>query len=109
MPYLQYLYDRFIANGGIYIKKNIRSLHEALQATETRGTLALINCSGVGSKYLSDVHDDSVHFARGQTCDVHAPWLSVSKLREKDNSFIWVFPLSEGKVRIGATFEIDDM
>ncbi|GLW35501.1 FAD-dependent oxidoreductase [Actinoplanes regularis] len=100
VPYLGWLSDRFIAAGGVVLRRRLSSLLDA-----TAYAPVVVNTTGLAAGVLAD--DPAVHPARGQVVLVTNPGLTVS-VRDEDHpdGMLYVHPRS-GDVVLGGTFEPD--
>ncbi|KZP00667.1 FAD dependent oxidoreductase [Calocera viscosa TUFC12733] len=64
--YLPWLVKQVQAKGVQILRVQVDSLRAALDHVPE--AKAIINCSGIGARYLKDVHDEAVFPERGQTC-----------------------------------------
>jgi len=64
--YLPWLLKQVQAKGVKVLRVEVDSLRGALEHVPE--AKAIINCSGIGARYLKDVQDDAVFPERGQTC-----------------------------------------
>lgn len=67
--YLKWLLKNFKAMGGKIAHRDVKHIHELF----TADTDIIINCSGLGSRFLGGVMDKTVYPIRGQTVVVRAP------------------------------------
>lgn len=66
---------------------------------------AIINCTGLGSRYLQDVKDQTVYPVRGQTVLVHAPHIKTQMYREGPTVYTYIIPRPDGNVICGGTLD----
>lgn len=100
VPYLGWLSDRFIAGGGVVLRRRLSTLADA-----TAYAPVVVNATGLAASVLAD--DPAVHPVRGQIVLVTNPGLTVS-VRDEDHpdGMLYVHPRS-GDVVLGGTFEPD--
>ncbi|GAA5905429.1 hypothetical protein JCM6882_003157 [Rhodosporidiobolus microsporus] len=112
--YLPYLTRLFTSLGGITHRvPKLASLADARKYAKS--PLAIVNCTGLGSRSLSDVKDETVHPVRGQVLAVDAPWVKTGWTRQigslaggEGGERTYVIPRASGEVIIGGTRETDD-
>lgn len=100
MPiYLPWLFDRFVASGGVVKQGAIRSLQQAAAYADM-----VVNCSGMGARELCG--DTAVVPARGQVVRVQNPGLELS-LRDEGNpkGRTYIHPRTHDCI-LGGTFEV---
>jgi D-amino-acid oxidase len=100
VPYLHWLCDRFVAGGGVVLRRRLSTLTEA-----TRYAPVVVNATGLAAGALAG--DPAVHPARGHVLLVANPGLTVS-VRDEDHpdGMLYVHPRSRDVV-LGGTFEPD--
>jgi D-amino-acid oxidase len=74
--YLQWLVKTIKQLGGHLERRTFDSINEAIEHYKEADTI--INCTGLGSYYLSDVKDHTMYPIRGQTVVVRAPHMKVN-------------------------------
>lgn len=67
---LPYLMERFKCKGGIMVTQKISALNQLTVINDL-----VVNCTGIGSRYLHDVQDQRIHSLRGQVARIRAPWI----------------------------------
>ncbi|KAJ1839761.1 hypothetical protein LPJ73_006649 [Coemansia sp. RSA 2703] len=104
--YLLYLKSKFTNAGGKIICRTLHSISEALDMVDRKSESMpiVVNCTGLGSLYLSDVADKNMYPIRGQTVLVHAPNAKQTITRLGAN-FGYVIPRGDGSVILGGTAE----
>ncbi|KAK7142767.1 hypothetical protein R3I94_012195 [Phoxinus phoxinus] len=98
LSYLPWLEKRFRAAGGQILHEKVTDLHKLALNYD-----AIINCSGVGSRFLVD--DEKVYPVRGQMLKVNAPWLK-NFIRDGDGK-TYIYP-GMRYVSIGGTRQAGD-
>ncbi|GLB45203.1 putative FAD dependent oxidoreductase [Lyophyllum shimeji] len=114
--YLQKLVARFQALGGTVHRAFLDSLASALQFLPGgEEPLAIVNCTGLGSLKLKDVHDTDMYPIRGQVLVLNAPWITEGRTKQvgklggaEGGERTYVIPRRSGEVIIGGTREVDD-
>ena len=114
--YLPYLFQLFIARGGQYWRAEVPSLHALLenppQPPSSYGPpAAVVNCTGLGSRTLGDVKDETVFPTRGQTVLIRAPWLKrgLTAVPAPDGTAVaYIIPRQSGAVILGGTLDAND-
>ncbi|KAG6826151.1 hypothetical protein H0H92_000959, partial [Tricholoma furcatifolium] len=108
------LLARFEALGGVEHRATLPSLASALNflPDQAHPPLALVNCTGLGSRDLEDVRDEAMYPVRGQVVVLRAPWVKEGCTKqvgkEGDGERTYVIPRRRGEVVIGGTREVDD-
>ncbi|KAI8139458.1 hypothetical protein BJV82DRAFT_627302 [Fennellomyces sp. T-0311] len=83
-----------------------RGTFESLdQVAEKYGADIVVNCTGLGSQYLTDVQDKTVNAIRGQTVLVHAPHVKTQMYREGPDVYTYIIPRPDGNVICGGTLD----
>lgn len=119
--YLAALVDRFVANGGTFLRATLPSLaylfDPALVVSQYSPTSpstlpsdisAVVNCTGIGAFALGDT---AVYPTRGQTVLVDAPWIQAGITRTGlpgQGIYTYIIPRKSGDVIVGGTAETDD-
>lgn len=80
------------------ITRRITALSQLTQAYDL-----VINCTGLGSRYLSDVQDQSVVPIRGQVIRVRAPWVRHAVMAGSS----YILP-NRDCIILGGTKEVDN-
>ncbi len=98
VPYLHWLTDRFVAGGGILVRRRLSALTEAVGYAPV-----VVNATGLAARELAG--DPAVHPARGHVVLVANPGLTVS-VRDEDHpgGMAYIHPRSRDVV-LGGTFE----
>lgn len=96
--YLPWLRERFVANGGIVIQREVKNLSEVADGYDV-----IVNCPGVYAKYL--VNDQEVDPLKGQIIRVEAPWVKHFVSAEDDDLYIL---LGSSTLALGGTHEKGD-
>ncbi len=96
--YLQFLSDQFLASGGSFDQREIKSLDDLKQDHHL-----IVNCTGVWARHVA--HDPSVYPIRGQTIVVDAP--DIKQAYMDDDTFTYLFPRGDG-VLIGGVADLNN-
>lgn len=73
---MQWLVKTLKTLGGRLERGSFDSINEAIEHYKDADTI--VNCTGLGSYYLSDVKDHTMYPIRGQTVLVRAPHIKVN-------------------------------
>lgn len=95
--YLPWVERKFTAQGGKLSKSKIESF-----ASLTRKYDLVLNCTGLGAKYLCDDHD--LVPIRGQIIKARAPWLKTAIYGDYDT---YIIPGMDGVATLGGTRQYD--
>ncbi|KAF5340298.1 hypothetical protein D9611_007863 [Ephemerocybe angulata] len=118
--YLNYLLSQFLAKGGKIARGSLQHIHQIIEggANLFNATLgpsglppaAVLNCTGLGARFLGGVEDKSVYPLRGQTVLVRAPWVRFGRTLYVDGTgaFTYIIPRRSGDVVVGGTRGRDD-
>lgn len=96
--FLPYLMKRFFAAGGRFEQRKVLSLDEF------NGTDLIVNCTGLGSKELTN--DTKFQAIRGQVARVKAPWMFEVIMHEDDDGN-YIIPNIDCVI-LGGTHQIED-
>ena len=94
--YLKWLTKCIKQNGGLLVKKKVKSLEELT------GYDIIINCTGIGSREL--VNDHTVRPGRGQIVAVCAPWITHFAC----NDGRWYILPRADDIVLGGSYDIDN-
>ncbi|GAA5976723.1 hypothetical protein JCM10908_005607 [Rhodotorula pacifica] len=112
--YLRYLVEIVERLGG-----EIKRVEPLCKLADARGhapdAKAVVNCTGLGSRHLEDVCDQTIRPVRGQVLALKAPWVKTGHTRQigslsggEGGERTYVIPRASGEVIVGGTREIDD-
>ncbi|KAF9458950.1 hypothetical protein BDZ94DRAFT_1172538 [Collybia nuda] len=111
--YLSKLVSLFTALGGVIHRATLPSLASALQFAPS--ARAIINCTALGSRTLTDVNDMEMYPVRGQVVVLRAPWIREGRTKQvgsleggEGGERTYIIPRRSGEVVIGGTREVDD-
>lgn len=68
--YITWLASKFKASGGVIVQRNIDHIDEVFDLVGK--TPFVVNCTGLGARFLGGVNDETVFPTRGQTIVVKA-------------------------------------
>ncbi|KAF9339296.1 hypothetical protein BGZ91_006417 [Linnemannia elongata] len=118
--YLKYLQEQILARGGTIDRATIPSLKSLAQIPHSAdGSKAdiIINCSGLGSRNLSGVHDHQMFPTRGQIVIVKVPdslWPKAKQFTMEryaegsamgTGTITYIIPRDNGEIVLGGTME----
>ncbi|TFK28496.1 D-amino-acid oxidase [Coprinopsis marcescibilis] len=120
--YLNYLYSHFLAKGGKVLRASVQHIHQVIEGGArifAGGSLlgsaadppdAVINCTGIGARFLGGVEDKTVYPVRGQTVLVRAPWVRFGRTIYKDETgaLTYIIPRRSSDVIVGGTRVAND-
>lgn len=72
---MQWLVKTLKSLGGRIERKSFESIQQAIE--EISYATIIVNCTGLGSYYLTDVKDHTMYPIRGQTVTIRAPHIKV--------------------------------
>ncbi|RXW22223.1 hypothetical protein EST38_g3627 [Candolleomyces aberdarensis] len=131
--YLNYLLNQFLGKGGSVLRGTAQHINQVIESgvysfpgganlcgggttiptssTEQKekrrekGPAAVVNCTGIGSRFLGGVEDKKLYPVRGQTVIVRAPWVRSGKTLYRDRKGAWTYiiPRRSGEVIVGGT------
>ncbi|KAM3582821.1 D-amino acid oxidase [Umbelopsis sp. WA50703] len=99
--YLKWLMAEFTALGGKVMRRTLYHIHEA--ANEDGSTAAIVNCTGLQSRFLGGVNDQKVFATRGQTVLVRAPHFKKVLTHQGKDYVTYIIPRANGDVILGGT------
>ncbi|KAJ1547332.1 hypothetical protein HK096_003370 [Nowakowskiella sp. JEL0078] len=108
--YISFLAKKFKCLGGQFSVRKVDRLSDLYN--ENSKVDVVINCSGLGSRKLGDVMDESVIPGRGQIMVVYAPHIKFTLKTKIGESFgeqelgTYVIPREGGYVVLGGTYQI---
>lgn len=127
--YLRWLLHQFITQGGQVQRATLSHIQDVF-GMEHRGGKpdAVVNCTGLGARYLDGVNDIAMFPTRGQTVVVWAPHVrrTITRMGKRGSNFIaeeaeqfnkvglgkdyitYVIPRSDGTVVLGGTMDKND-
>jgi glycine/D-amino acid oxidase-like deaminating enzyme len=111
---MPYLLSIITSLGGVIQRvPRLEKLAEA--AKYARRPQAIVNCTGLGARSLTDVADLTVEPVRGQVVCLKAPWVKSGWTRQvgslsggEGGQRTYVIPRASGEVIIGGTRELND-
>lgn len=124
--YLNYLMTKFLSRGGRIVRGAVSHLQQVaengvlpfLPAAERKylqdtgacaSPDAIVNCAGLGARYLGGVEDTAVHPIRGQTVLIRAPWITVGRTLSQEGQWTYIIPRGKsGNVILGGTIIAND-
>ncbi|CAO3609222.1 unnamed protein product [Mucor hiemalis] len=101
--YLQWLVKTLKELGGRLERGSFESLNQAIEHYKEADTI--VNCSGLGSYYLTDVKDHTMYPIRGQTVLVRAPHIKTQHYIDGHDSWTYIIPRDDGTVICGGTVD----
>lgn len=109
--YLKWLQKQFIQLGGKVIKQAISHIDDVFNFIQDQNPshAAVINCTGLGARFLGGVQDDALYPTRGQTVIVHAPHIKRTITFVRPNGNTYIIPRSDGTVILGGTYNMHDL
>ncbi|CAG8484864.1 3352_t:CDS:2 [Racocetra persica] len=106
--YLKYLFEKFKSMGGTCEQKRIFKLEELFE----KNAVAIVNCSGLGSAFLTDAKDPDVYPIRGQIVIAKSSPhtkeslpVSFSVIRKGNKKDTYCIPRNDGTVVLGGTYD----
>ncbi|KAI8144781.1 hypothetical protein BJV82DRAFT_643977 [Fennellomyces sp. T-0311] len=105
--YLQWLLHQFKSAGGAVVRRTLMHICDAFDLDEV-SVDAVVNCTGLGARYLEGVNDTSVYPTRGQTVIVHAPHVKETITFLGKDQITYIIPRSDGNVVLGGTANKND-
>lgn len=111
--FLNYLFARFLARGGEFIRASVQHISQIIEGGYTSDKTpstpdGIIVCAGLGARYLGGVEDKYVYPARGQTVILRAPWVRDGKTLTSARAWTYIIPRKSGDVVIGGTMTAND-
>lgn len=110
--YIEWLLQVFLLNGGHLVHEEIKSLS---QLTSMSNTDLVINCPGLGARWLGDVNDTDVYPQRGQTliarlAGAETIWRARGPVDSTDpgNFGTFILPRKNGEIILGGTRQDND-
>lgn len=109
--YLKWLQSQFIQLGGKVIKQAISHIDEIFNFVQDQNPshAAVINCTGLGARFLGGVQDNALFPTRGQTVIVHAPHIKKTITHVHAEGMTYIIPRSDGTVILGGTANKHDL
>ncbi|KAG1048753.1 hypothetical protein G6F43_008876 [Rhizopus delemar] len=104
--YLKWLETKFKELGGIIEQRMIRDIK--VFADQNKDVDVLINCTGLGSKYIGGVKDKALYPTRGQTLVVKAPHVKRTLSYVGNHGITYVIPRSDGTAILGGSCDEND-
>lgn len=111
--YLNYLFSRFVANGGKLIRGSVQHINQIIEGgaslfaggTGSKPPDAVVVCVGLGARFLGGVEDKDVYPIRGQTVIVRAPWVRFGRTISLDDkgAVTYIIPRRSSDVVVGGT------
>ncbi|KAL7320000.1 hypothetical protein PS15m_003072 [Mucor circinelloides] len=98
--YIAWLASKFKELGGKIVQRNVGHIDEVFSMAENP---FVINCTGLGARFLGGVSDEAVFPTRGQTIVVKAPHIKRTITHTGTQSINYVIPRSDGTVILGGT------
>ncbi|PHZ10568.1 nucleotide-binding domain-containing protein [Rhizopus microsporus ATCC 52813] len=102
--YLKWLENNFKGLGGVIEKRAINDLREVLH----QDVDVVINCTGLGSKYIAGIQDKALYPTRGQTIVARAPHIKRTLTYIGSHGITYIIPRSDGTVVLGGTANKND-
>ncbi|KAI9489980.1 hypothetical protein BDB00DRAFT_840341 [Zychaea mexicana] len=102
--YLHWLQHQFKSAGGIIVRRRLLHIRDAFELDDGWGAVdAVVNCTGLGARYLGGVADTTVYPTRGQTVIAYAPHVKETITHLGSNDITYIIPRSDGTVVLGGT------
>ncbi|KAF1800359.1 hypothetical protein V8B55DRAFT_1536843 [Mucor lusitanicus] len=98
--YIAWLATKFKELGGEIVQRNVGHIDEVFGLARS---LFVINCTGLGARFLGGVSDKAVFPTRGQTIVVKAPHINRTITHMGAQGISYVIPRSDGTVILGGT------
>jgi D-amino-acid oxidase len=104
---MAYLQNRFEQAGGVIQMQKLSRLDELA----TEGAAAVVNCTGLGARFLEDVRDENVYPTRGQLIIVRAPNVTdIWRYEGPDPQYpSYILPRGDGTAGLGGTMLANDL
>ncbi|KAG2200068.1 hypothetical protein INT47_007713 [Mucor saturninus] len=100
--YLKWLQNQFTQLGGTIVKRSLSHIDDLFDVVKSSHA-AVINCTGLGARFLGGVQDEAVTPTRGQTVVVDAPHIKATITHVRPEGMTYIIPRSDGTVILGGT------
>lgn len=108
---MRWLQSQFTQLGGKIVKQALSHIDEIFDFVQDKNPshVAVINCTGLGARFLGGVLDEAVFPTRGQTVVVHAPHIKATTTHVRPEGMTYIIPRSDGTVILGGTANKHDL
>ncbi|GAN09249.1 D-amino-acid oxidase [Mucor ambiguus] len=103
--YIAWLAAKFEELGGEIVQRNVGHIDEVFNIAKNP---FVINCTGLGARFLGGVSDEAVFPTRGQTIVIKAPHIKRTITHMGAQGITYVIPRSDGTVILGGTADKHD-
>ncbi|ORZ02823.1 hypothetical protein BCR43DRAFT_520075 [Syncephalastrum racemosum] len=100
--YLDWLVGQVKQLGGRLERGTFESIQDVAEKYQAE---TVINCTGLGSRVLADVRDETLHPVRGQTVLIRAPHIKTQMYREGPDVYTYIIPRPDGTAIVGGTLD----
>lgn len=109
--YLKWLENQFKKLGGEIIQQSLSHVDEIFDffPPKSKASAVVINCTGLGAKFLGGVNDDALFPTRGQVVVVKAPHIKRTMTHIGTEGMTYIIPRSDGTVILGGTAIKNDL
>jgi D-amino-acid oxidase len=111
--YLKWLESQFKKLDGKIIQQSISHIDECFNffsnSNKNATAAAVINCTGLGAKFLGGVLDDALFPTRGQVVVVKSPLIKKTITHIGPEGVSYIIPRSDGTVILGGTANKNDL
>ncbi|KAG2216213.1 hypothetical protein INT45_002158 [Circinella minor] len=102
--YIQWLLHQFKSGGGTVQRRELSHIRDAFDLDDGLGSVdAVVNCTGLGARYLNGVNDTKMFPTRGQTVIAFAPHVNETVTHIGSKGITYIIPRSNGQVVLGGT------
>ena len=93
--YIQWLLHQFKSGGGTVIRRELSHISDVFDLGDGLGSVdAVVNCTGLGARYLDGVNDTKMFPTRGQTVIAYAPHVKETITHIGNISYLCIFHFS---------------
>ncbi|KAI8972098.1 FAD dependent oxidoreductase [Pilobolus umbonatus] len=104
--YLRWLLSEFKKLGGTLQQHTVSHITDLFHLIQP--LRSVINCTGLGSRFIGGIEDKKMYPTRGQTVMIHAPFVNKTLTHIGDHGISYVIPRTDGSVILGGTANTHD-
>ncbi|OBZ88392.1 D-amino-acid oxidase [Choanephora cucurbitarum] len=104
--YLKWLVKTLKNLGGHLERRSFKSIQQVID--EYEDAEIVVNCTGLGSRFLEDVKDHNMYPVRGQTVLIRAPHIKTQRYIDGIGLWTYIIPRDDGTVICGGTVDTDN-